>query len=329
MMWKTAKVFLHISYIFILFILFFTGFGITSINKYMKDESIEIVSKEFLTEPILAPSVTICPTNPLRANGLKIKEPCGSKTNDDLLACIMRNTYTLTEALVGIGLPNQKMKNGETFHYQEITRANLSRHFSSRMFTYNCHTIRSGIEIRTYGKIKKGPLRVLLNDSLDYWIYVSDPKYSILSVDLGALSGFRFRLRHSTNNRIFYNMKMTKHIKRSTVQQPCNADADYSYTECVQDAVDRRVGCSPPWAVRGKQSLCSRMHQFTQQRRNYYQIEQEGIHAKVMKVSGCIVPCQYQDFKLTEEFHHSFVAERNSTEMILSLDSADILVKEA
>ena len=42
-------------------------------------------------------------------------------------------------------------------------------------------------------------------------------------------------------------LKVIRHEKLNTVDNPCNPSPDYNFANCVERSVVAKVGCQPPW----------------------------------------------------------------------------------
>ena len=126
-MW-TMKIFLQICYICTLFLIFLFGFDLPNFRKYLKDDSVLVLSKEILINPTQAPAITFCPTNPISGFGLKTIYGNKYKPNDtlfkniwrhcnpdrDIGKCVMEETYDLEEAVPNMALAGSYLKKLES-----------------------------------------------------------------------------------------------------------------------------------------------------------------------------------------------------------------------
>ena len=119
-MW-TMKIFLQICYICTLFLIFLFGFDLPNFRKYLKDDSVLVLSKEILINPTQAPAITFCPTNPISGFGLKTIYGNKYKPND-LCSKIFGGTVTQIEILENV-LWKKHMtlkKRFQIWHLQEV-----------------------------------------------------------------------------------------------------------------------------------------------------------------------------------------------------------------
>ena len=173
---NTIKLFV----ITMLFLIFLLLFGIPSVNKYIKNESLEVVSvdSESSYKPILAPSIVICPTNPNTSIGWKIEKKildsltildslqfykfiCGSVEN--LPDCILDKSYSLEESIFRFTSAGSRFKEFPSLgHF--TTDITLPLHGQ-------CHKIESNATILPGGRsLEEGFLTLTLNSSLNFMI---------------------------------------------------------------------------------------------------------------------------------------------------------------
>ena len=164
----------------LLFLVFLLLFGIPSLNKYMKNESLEVVSvdSESSYKPVLAPSIVICPTNPNTSIGWKIEKEildtvsisdslqfykfiCGSAEN--LSDCILDKSYSLEESIFRFTSAGSRFK-----EFQSLG------HFTTDItlpLNGQCHKLENNATILPGGRsLEEGFLTLTLNSSLNFLI---------------------------------------------------------------------------------------------------------------------------------------------------------------
>ena len=318
---------LQTLYVIILFVSFLLFFGISNIQKFMKDESIVVESYEYLEEPIQAPSMTIVPFNSETSSQWKnytAQSPTAackfSIGEDEITKCIDANTFSLEESLLSI-----KQVNGS-----EIT-TNLSSYFSSRMEMGKFYTLKQNFSISTAMKSRKyGGLGFNLDESLGFMVSITDDNYYLFSVDPAAVPGIRIHILSKAFASKRYTLKVTKHIKRNTAQRPCNNNAEYSFTNCVRDGIERNIGCSLPWNYQAHPTLtklptCSAIAQFELHIQAYNFIGGADNIDRVIDHSGCKLPCTFLEYSIAEELPEESKSDMLSLKFCIATDK--VLVK--
>ena len=236
---KAMKRYIQIGYVSVLFSIFVFRFCIPNVQEYLKDESIVLTSTEILSEPIEAPSITICPMTADKNNGWKKDYRTVDYTNfsyfyevcrdaEDMNDCALEETFNLEETIHYIFLA------GNSFQM-----SNSSEHFSSDITCAacgygQCHTLKENTSIMTYGEARYGALMFGMNISLNYDIFFHDAKLFYLSMNPGTTPGFRLNLLQGEAQTRVLSIKAIKHIKRDTVRSPCESKANYSFTDCIR-----------------------------------------------------------------------------------------------
>ena len=176
-MFQKNIIVLKFVFVFLLFWTFLIFFGIPNVKKYIKNDSLVVQSvKESSVDPILAPSIVICSTNPATGIGWKIgngkienasmadvlrfyRFVCGSA--DDLQNCISDKTYGLDEAVLRLSFAGGQ--------FEELRSPG---HFRSdiRLTGFGqCHTLKKNATILPTGRsYQEGFLTLTLNSSLDH-----------------------------------------------------------------------------------------------------------------------------------------------------------------
>ena len=106
-MFKQVKVLLQPIYILVLLSIFLIWFGIPNVEKFLKDESIVVLHKEYLPRPVPAPMIKICHYSETGVGwkGLKdvwsnfYRAVCEEVKEEDIEDCIHNNTWSLSESV--------------------------------------------------------------------------------------------------------------------------------------------------------------------------------------------------------------------------------------
>ena len=290
-----------------LFLVFTWLFAIPNIAKYLDDESLIIESYE--TPPasteIAAPSIMLCPANPVTGLGwtnenVSLKSSVGifktacDQATDDLEACVVDNTYKFEESILDVILPGQDKSVGLEAFKSDMTFAPAGV----------CHTFENISTILTFGESFRqgGSLTINLNVSIMFILLVSDMKFTYFSLNKEAIPGIRETLLPENLERSF-QIKITKHIKRNTAKKPCNENPDYSFTFCLKEKVNFLAECSLPVTTNSNLTKCKTLEQYAGYE-NIYQRIGEINPEELGEKFGCRFPCQYKEYQLVEELGH-------------------------
>ena len=204
-------------------------------------------------------------------------------------------------------------------------------HFSNDMTLTvygNCHTLEQNATISTFDEYRSGVLTFTVNKTLENMFFIGDPRYFYLSVNPGMVPGFkvgpqRLSKTLALNGAVsrIWNIKIIKHIKRNTAESPCNADVNYSFTECLKSNVEAQVGCSLPWEKNRKLSKCKKLDQYEHYENIYDEVDKT---ANVPEAFGCPAPCEYLEYQLVENLSGP---TNEQQEVWLSLATQEMLVK--
>ena len=135
-----------------------------------------------------------------------------------------------------------------------------------------------------------------------------------------------FFSKSKSNTRIA--LSIIEHVKRNTKRSPCDERPDFSFTVCLQQAVEAQVGCSLPWNSNKKMGNCTSLQEFESYETIYYNIDDENPR-KLGNKFGCKIPCKYREYVLEEESHVDDAYERNGGKTFwITLSTTEIHVKQ-
>ena len=319
--------------------MFLYFFGAPNVKKYVMDESFEVQlveSKSSSKKLIPAPSIVICPTNPSTSMGWKINKEkldidtfwardetfyrfvCG--TAEDLPRCIWDQTYSLEETVVRLSTAGGQ--------YQEFGSSGYFR--SDITFTGfgQCHILQRNATILPSGRsLEEGFLTLTLNNSLDYDICFVDERLFYLSSNPSIVPGFRIKSLSKTDDSNMF-IRIVKHIKRNTDSSPCNGTPDYSFTDCLREAVETKVGCSLPWNMEKRFGNCTKMVEYEVYENLYDSMNDENPKNIGLKF-GCKIPCNYREYILEEESQQkSSKIDEHEKKIWIALSTPEIVVKQ-
>ena len=129
----------------------------------------------------------------------------------------------------------------------------------------------------------------------DYKLFLYDPTFFILKSDNAVVP-------HITLDKplhALYNLARATNIrmKREDLFE-CNLDEEYNYSECVEQHLQAKTGCQSPWRTyKGDLPKCTTMEEVMILDNAYtdmYLADQNDL----VRLTGCPVPCRYQQFTL-------------------------------
>jgi hypothetical protein len=276
----------------VLSIVFFHFFGFSAIKKYVKKDVQTVVNSSPNTEGLPPPAITVCAMGDGDA-GWKTKSPVGDfltfcSSDDsfkDLEACVKHDTFGVDE-IVNYTFVMRGIDNN-----QKLFVSN-SDWTSSMTISLNglCHTLvyKQSIDRKSWivvSLIKK--YEVILHDPT-FYIQKSE-SLVIPYISLDKTGGYTYQIVTSKNTRMNRPGKFD-----------CNTDIDYNFNQCVRDNLAAKIGCQFPWD--GKGSMDSMHKCNTTKAIQEYGKMYEGLYLgskqEVEELTGCQVPCHYQDYSI-------------------------------
>ena len=222
-------------------VLFICFFGISSIRRYYKKETIFLRN----TQPspdIPAPAVTFCPTNKKTDRGWKddnfseISTHC-RQYKEDTSECILQETYTLTDFL-------KKVSKGLITN-DSLTDPSLWSQDWSGTYYGVCHTY---YRSEYMGLDFLNDMLVLqLDKNFNYKIFIHDKNYFEIMNNPMSIPMVRMNLITDTETNSYYKMTMIQHRELNVPGDPCEDDPGYSFRSCVKESFSRKVGCRTGW----------------------------------------------------------------------------------
>ena len=227
------------------------------------------------------------------------------------MMCINDETYSLNETVDSVLL-------GTTLYTgQENFTSDIS-YIGAGI----CNTLEINEKIgSTFGSIK-----VFLNKTMNYAIFVHDSEFFFYSSNAKAIPGFRkiLDIKDEVGLILIPNVEVIQFNKLPRNASPCEEDPNYSLKICIKKAVINYVGCRLPWAeVDQNIANCTTFEQFLKHEKFYQEIAMKEQKA-VLDMTGCKVPCKYRDFK---EVDTPIKKRITVSEFGISIVSTDITVK--
>ena len=284
----------------LLLVIFITFFGIPSIQKYLKKETITVYSRE-LTNGIEAPAVTIVAidlrngyvwknktshTNSLdgRIMGTFLLDHCKEINQTDLEACVANDSFGLTDILTSATFGVFSKGLNETAWTWDLFNSGYGRYF-----TWN-------------------PQRLITPDLTDYtslsayrnfrfYVFVHDINFFVVNLNpFGPTKSF-WEFDGNTEPNHYQEICLVKHMKLNLDHKPCMEDEDYSFKKCVKESLAGQVGCKRPWDRESKGKICTKKEQFEQFDTlydKYMRMESD----EIASVTGCLKPCMFKEYKI-------------------------------
>ena len=311
-MFLKFEIFLNVLFILILFISFLSFFGIPSLIEYLDEGVFVKISTYTASEgKVPAPAITICTSDPSTGNAWKLPPNISLSANDStsyssvckglegrkLIQCIKNSTYGLDDISV-TSLENQNENENEKeppgYFISDITWAYMGQ----------CHTY---IQKEKINSETASLLLPSLNGVYDYVLFVHESDFFSLTANPEAFPGFKMILKNqnqaSTDLVQIQCIELIQHNNLNLEKSPCMDDPEYSFSNCLRNAVNMKVGCTLPWAMEklGKTKIpnCTKMEQFDAQDIIYRFFAAYELRA-VLNFTGCKIPCQYREIRAVE-----------------------------
>ena len=246
-----------VSFTLVLFIIFLSFFGIPSLIEYLEKAVFVKISTDSSSEgKVSAPAITICTTDPRTGNAWKLSPNISQSSNDSdtfssvcnglegsqLINCFKNSTFGLDDFIVP-SLENEnesKTKNEPSGYFiSEITWA----------FMGQCHTY---IKTEKIDSQTASLLLPTIKRKYDYRIFVHEPDFFFLTTNPKAFPGFKIFLQNenqaSSDLLHIQSIELIQHNNLNLEKSPCMEDPEYSFSNCLRNVENEKVGCSFHWA---------------------------------------------------------------------------------
>ena len=218
-----------------LFFLFLVFFGVPSLKKYQRQETISISTRK-LTKGIEAPSVTIMAFNNNTGYGWKSKtnatgfsdrrfrfsllDHCNEINQTDLKACISNDTYQLTEVLTTARFGMMK---GSSLNLNISSwTVDVAATDNGRHFTWDPQTIISpNLTDFVFMSVSK---------SFKFFILVHDKNFFIMNSNPLGPPASKYEFDGSTMQNHYQELVLIEHQRLNLDHQPCEEEKDYSFS---------------------------------------------------------------------------------------------------
>ena len=86
-------------------------------------------------------------------------------------------------------------------------------------------------------------------------------------------------------------------------EQRCESSESYSFTACIKNSISRRIGCRLKWDNWSSRDipLCTETDQIRSFEHEYSHIIENLEQSKIVKYTGCFIPCQYTEYKVAKD----------------------------
>ena len=141
---------------------------------------------------------------------------------------------------------------------------------------------------------------VLLKQDKKYFIIIHDPDFFVLSSSPDTIPRIQLNMDDLTSQGIqieaVYTSKMNK------PNYPCISDKSYSFTRCVANSVNDKVGCRIEFDSLSSENIpnCTTVEDVMKIDEMYYKMALMKQTA-LFKYTGCTLPCDYVEYQLVDE----------------------------
>ena len=212
-------------------------FGWSDLQKYQAMNTF-LTSQEVGGSATRSPAITVCPTNPGTDFGFRKEVVVGEDDEvevcteaGNITACLEEETFNLSEAVLGV-------KKG--FERHQVEYENGKDWIAEFSFFLNgrCHTFNSSLELEL--RFTKGALRLELNSSLHYYVFIHDLDYYVTNMSPFGVPGMTFLTITKDSGAAYYEIQQVQ--KNNIIG--CNSHPDYKFTACVKETLSRLVDLS-------------------------------------------------------------------------------------
>ena len=248
----------------LLFVFFMVFFGVPSITKYHKKETISVTTRK-LTNGIEAPAVTIVAINTRNGYGWKsntshtnspdgrimgtfLLDHCKEINLTDLEACIAHDSFGLTDILTSATFGVFSKGLNETAWTWDLFNSGYGRYFTwnpKRLITPDYLTGLVYMRMRGFTTFR-------------FYVFVHDINFFVVNLNpFGPTKSF-WEFDGNTEPNHYQEICLVKHKKLNLEHKPCMEDEDYSFKKCVKESLASQVGCKRPWDREGKEEICTK-----------------------------------------------------------------------
>ena len=266
--------------------------------------------KQMYSKEIDSPAIVVCPRNQISKNGWKgedisqndpslvmIGRCTDEMTGDDLMNCIDDHTFSLIEAIVSARASNM------------INILNDSAWDASIGYIMfgKCYTLQ--LTAGSIGFSVESSLELEFNSSLDYFVFIGDPNFFVITSNPRTIPRILFSLNKDYGKKLVY-IDVIQHIKLNRKDNPCQESLEYSFTKCMKTNTATKIGCRQKWDKSFESDLpfCTTKEQLWKHGEEYWKfllLEQR----ELLEYTGCPLPCSYTEYKLVDTPVDGFASE--------------------
>ena len=228
---------------FPLFITFMIMFGLPSLKKYQRKETILVESETGDTGGIEAPAVTIQATNNTLGwksvqssedfDSFELFQHC-NRINLTVEECVKSDSVKLTDFLTSVELLNVRnssasiLFDSSPFWKEDMTVTAMGKYFT---FKFSQPVSLDMSYCLSFFLARDFDFQVFVHDE-DFFVYNANPH--------GPPVNFKTFEGPSEKNH-YQELTLTKHKKLNLDRRPCEEDPAYSFTKCTKESLAKQV----------------------------------------------------------------------------------------
>ena len=224
-------------------------FGVPSLIKYHESKMLISVSQH-TSDSIPSPAVTICGKDLDTktwgdVNSLdSALDSCNS--SDNVFKCVQNKAWAIEDVVLGA----QKGYNLK----ENIMNNSLWQ--TEFLKEYSCFTFESTMMVGTNYYVDE--LHFFLNNRMAYKIYIHSATFFLPNVFSEVLVN-GFEVIPPKDCKRYFRLTLTETQELNTADDPCEAEAGYSFTRCVEKSIATKVGCG---LGRSREPICYTKEQY-------------------------------------------------------------------
>ena len=231
--------------------LFLHIFGLPALDRYL-DKKVMVVKSMEKSDGIPIPAITIVVDGAADEFGWKTKIGIGKKltekqfqqanTTEILVGCIEKQTYNLSE--ISSGIKMRRSREADIFD-DPVKDQNWIEDYTHTYFG-RIHILDHSIQLKAWSHLNRNSMRLDLKSvgpNHSYDLYFHDPKYFYFNVN--PEPGFPLVHKKVDPVQLTYRFAigLTEVVELEVPEDPCNADRDYNFKDCMKEYIASRVGC--------------------------------------------------------------------------------------
>ena len=261
-----------------LFVVFFTIFGLSSIQKYIQRD-IVTVSRTDPSGCLPPPAIMVCPKGEY-GGAWKINCHQHAYNQTEMDVCSRKHAYMLNETILETSV---LARNGTRKGPPNIWTSTYTTPYVGTCYTLKArqHCLSSGDALAISFKV---------NDIRSYSITLFDPMFFMIKQDNSVIP---FLLLDNPMSKAI-SLQSTLTSKLNRPKFTCNPEKSYSYNQCVKTNLAQKIGCKNPFD--GLKDIlnvpsCNTEDLSAHWAANFdiYSANQQ----KLFNITGCEIPCNY------------------------------------